>query len=460
MKTPFRHVRAFGLFISALACFSLHAAAAFADEVSPRPNVVFILLDDLRHDALSCTGHPFVKTPNIDRIAREGATFRNAFVVTPLCVPSRASFLTGQYPHAHGCKGSADYPAQGYELSTFPRLLQAAGYETAFMGKWHIGNEAAPRPGFDRWVSFRGQGEYVDPQLNIDGKASKASGYLTDLLSEKAAEFIEQPHSKPFLLYLAHKAVHAPFIPAERHKRLFADRAIVRATSAEDNWAGKPVLRRPGVKLLPNDPDVHTSDETIRNQLRCLLAVDEGVQRIFEALERTRQLDRTLIVFTSDHGYFWGEHDLGGKHGPYDEALRVPLLIRYPPLIKPGAEFEQFTLNIDLAPTVLDLAHADPPDAIHGRSLAPLLSGSTKETHSSFLAEFFLVGGTMRFPDWQAIRTQRWKYIRYTGLPAMDELYDLRADPLEMKNLVHEPGAQSTLAEMKAELERLLAQSR
>ncbi|MDZ4286350.1 MAG: sulfatase, partial [Prosthecobacter sp.] len=442
--------------LCALLWACLGAAVVRGAEPSLRPNIMFILIDDLRPDALSCSGHPFVKTPNIDRIALEGATFRNAFVTTPLCFPSRASFLSGQYAHRNGIKYAQDRAPLGHRLNTFPRLLQRAGYETAFMGKWHLGNEEIPAPGIDRWVTFREQGEYVDPKLNIDGKFETTKGYLTDLLTDHAIEFITRRRSKPFLVYLSHKAVHAPFIPAERHKDLFADIPIIRALSAQDTLEGKPVLRRPGINLSPNDPDVHSSDEMIRNQLRCLIAVDEGIKRIFDALEQTKQLDQTMIVFTSDHGYFWGEHDLGGKHGPYDEALRIPLLLRYPKLIKPGSKFDPFVLNIDLAPTMLDVANVPVPDSMQGRSLLPLLNGNTAGARTSFLAEFFLGNGTNRFPTWQAVRNARWKYIRYTDWPEMDELYDLQADPMEMRNLINEPRAETARSETRIELERLL----
>jgi N-acetylglucosamine-6-sulfatase len=444
--------------VLAALCLVLGASVAFAADALARPNVVFILIDDLRHDALSCTGHPFVKTPNIDRIARQGAIFRKAFVTTPLCLPSRACFLTGQYAHTHGVTGSGDHNACGYQLVTFPLLLQRAGYETAYVGKWHIGEDDGPRPGFDRWVSFKGQGSYLDPKLNIDGQESKPSGYLTDILTEHAVEFIERPHAKPFLLYLAHKAVHAPFIPAERHKDLFDDVPIVRAPSAADTLAGKPALRRPGVKFSKSDPDVHSSNEMIRNQLRTLLAVDESVAHIFAALERAGQLDRTMLIFTSDHGYFWGEHDLGGKHGPYEEALRIPLLVRYPPLIQPGTKFEQLVLNIDIAPTLVDLARAaGASTTMHGRSMLPLLEGTDTRTRASFLAEFFLnPGQTPRFPTWQAVRSERWKYIRYPDFDGFDELYDLQADRGEMQNLVHDPAAQGSLVELKTQLSELL----
>ena len=204
--------------LSALAISLVGIAAT-----SPRPNIIFILVDGLRWDGLGCTGHPFVKTPNIDRIGREGVLFKNFFVSIPLCSPSRGSFLTGQYAHTHGVIDNGDHSALSHKLVTFPRLLHDAGYETAYVGKWHMGTDDSPRPGFDRWVSFKGQGTYEDPTINVDGQASKVTGYMTDILNEHALNFVKAEHKKPFVLYLAHKAVHGPFTPAERHKDLYSD---------------------------------------------------------------------------------------------------------------------------------------------------------------------------------------------------------------------------------------------
>jgi N-acetylglucosamine-6-sulfatase len=454
MLLPFDFCRrrgaAFLLFVAC--CVAVRAAS------EERPNIVFILIDDLRWDALGCTGHPFVKTPGIDRIAREGALFRNGFVTTPLCFPSRASVLTGQYAHRHGIKLAPDRARLGHKLVTFPLLLQKAGYATGFFGKWHLANEHVSPPGIERWVSFREQGDFVNPELLIDGARVKTTGYLTDLLTDHAVEFIRRPHPKPFLLFLSHKAVHAPWMPAERHKHLFADIPIRRAPSAGDSWEDKPILRRPGVNLNPNDTDVHTTDDNIRDQMRCLLAVDEGVQRIFAALEETKRLENTLIVFTSDNGYFWGEHQLGGKHGAYEESIRVPLIMRHPRLAKAGAVLDALALNIDLAPTLLDVARVRPPSEMQGRSLLPILRGDMRDVRSSFLAEFFLGNGTPRFPTWQAVRNARWKFIRYPGLDGMNELYDLQADPLERRNLIRK--APDSARTMEAELDRLLQENK
>ena len=457
--------------LSLLVVFAL-ATTARAAEAAARPNIIFILVDDLRWDALGCMGHPFVKTPNIDRIAKEGALFRNFFVSIPLCSPSRGSFLTGQYPHTHGVIDNADHSALSHKLITFPRLLHDAGYETACIGKWHMGNDDSPRPGFDRWVSFKGQGAYENPVLNVDGKAAKVDGYMTDLLNEHALNFVKAEHKKPFLLYLPHKAVHGPFTPAKRHKELYADEPIKSAPSLNDSLEGKPAATRPLENAAAKKPKAakqgkasegggnggHVPQKTIRDQLRALAAVDEGLGQLFKALEAANQLENTLIIFSSDNGFFWGEHGFGDKRWAYDESIRDPLLMRYPKLIKPGTTLDQFVLNIDLPPTLLELAGAPIPKAIQGRSLLPLFGDAKAPWRTSFLTEYFQEKQYPRVPTWQAVRTDRWKYIQYVDLKDMDELYDLKADPYEMKNLIQQATAQSTLKDMKVGLERLRKQ--
>ncbi len=429
--------------------------AAFATPVlaqqPPRPNFVFILCDDLRFNALGYSGHPFVKTPNIDRIAREGAVFTHAFATTPLCSPSRASYLTGRYVRSHGVTDNTDHNELSHKLITWPRMLHDAGYETSYAGKWHMGNEDMPRPGFDRWMSFKAQGAYVDPALNIDGERIKKTGYVTDLLTDFTVEFLRKPRTKPFVAYLAHKAVHGPFVPAERHKDLFANETIVRNPNAQDDFAGKPVLQRQ-IEGVPAITGPGSSDDLIKNQLRCLTAVDEGVGKILKALEDTRQLDNTFFVFTSDNGYFWGDHKLGDKRWAYEESLRIPMAMRYPKLIKAGTKFDQLVLNVDMAPTMLELAGVKPPANFQGRSVLPIFKGTASNWRTSFFAEYFMEKNYPRVPNWQAVRDGQWKYIHYQDLQGMDELYDLKADPYEMKNLIHD--APKVAPAMKKELER------
>jgi len=451
---------------------AMAAPIAGAAETAEKPNIIFILVDDLRWDALGCMGHPFVKTPNIDRIAKEGALFRNFFVSIPLCSPSRGSFLTGQYPHTHGVIDNGDHSALSHKLVTFPKLLHGAGYETAYVGKWHMGNDDSPRPGFDRWISFKGQGVYEDPTINVDGKSAQVSGYITDILNEHALNFVKAKHDKPFVLYLAHKAVHGPFTPAERHKELYADDPIKPVPSLNDSLEGKPVATRDlsaeetnpkkkNKKKAAEDPKArHMPEGAIRNQLRALAAIDEGVGQLLKALEDSKQLDNTFFVFSSDNGFFWGEHGFGDKRWAYDESIRDPLLIRYPKLIKAGTTCEQFVLNIDIAPTLLDLAGAPVPKSVQGRSLLPLFKDSKAPWRKSFLTEYFQEKQYVRTPTWQAVRNESWKYIHYLDLLDMDELYDLKGDPCEMKNLIKDPKSQSALKEMKQELERLQSETK
>lgn len=443
-----------------------------------RPNIIFILVDDLRWDELGITGHPFIKTPHIDRIGKEGALFRNAFMTTPLCSPSRASFLTGQYAHTHGITDNVDHSVASHKLITFPLLLQKAGYATAFIGKWHMGNDDSPRPGFDRWVSFKGQGNYINPEINEDGRDVNPGGYITDLLTGYAVEFIKQRRDKPFLVYLAHKAIHPEvmqhddgsvnvaeaerFIPAERHRNLFVGAKVPRRLSAMRTPSGKPALQRTIDDLPPLGPKTATSDETVLGRLRSLMAIEEGVGKILSALQETSQLDNTVIVLASDNGYFYGEHGLSVERRlAYEESIRMPLLVRYPRLIKAGTVRDELALNIDVAPTLIELAGVSPLIKAEGRSLVPLLKGSDSESRKSFLIEYYSdkVFPRIRQMGYKAVRTERWKYIHYLELDGMDELYDLKADPYEMKNIINQRDAARPLNNMKRELERLLKAS-
>jgi arylsulfatase A-like enzyme len=465
---------------AALLCFAVAVIStpSLSAHQPPRPNIVFILMDDLRFDELGCTGHPFVQTPHIDRLAKEGAIFRNAFATTPLCSPSRSCFLTGHYAHTTGITDNTDRGPQSHQLVTWPRLLHDGGYTTAFIGKWHMGIDDSPRPGFNHWVSVKGQGRYLDPELNIDGKPTKEKGYVTDIFNARAVAFLKRPHAAPFCLFLAHKCVHpdleqradgsisdpnaATFLPAERHKTFYAKDTPPRRPNAFVPPTDKPALMRKLEGLPPLGRETATDDETIRNRLRLLMAADEGVGQILATLQETGQLNRTLIVFTSDHGYFYGEHGLSVERRlAYEEAIRIPLLIRYPPLIKPRTTFDQFVLSIDLAPTLLAAAGAPVPKDLHGRSFLPLLRGEPYQPRTSFLIEHFSdnVFPRVRNLGYQAIRTDRWKYIHYRELEGADELYDLKADPYELSNLVHNPLHRDTLAELQAELGRLVSQA-
>ena len=479
---PFaRPLRSFGVCMLVIVavlgwgCASDPAEQGSTEQETPPPNLIVVLVDDLRWDEIGAAGHPFMQTPNIDRIAAEGAYFANAFTIAPLCSPSRASFLTGLYPHTHGIIDNTARNAQSHQLPTFPRRLQQAGYETAFIGKWHMGNDDTPRPGFDHWSAMRGQGEAVDPQFNIDGERTVVEGYSTDVLTDQAVRFIARPRTEPFLLYLAHKALHpnlhqrddgsvavigqGGFVPAERHRGLYADAAIPRRPNSGIPPSDKPALARRISDLPLLGPETITSERTIRERSEMLMAVDDGLGRMLDTLEATGQLDNTVVVVASDHGYWYGEHGLSAERRlAYEEAIRIPLVIRYPRLIPAGSTPQPFALSIDLAPTMLDLAGQPPDTSLQGRSLVPVLRGETTEWRTSFLIEYYSDTVFQRIVNmgYQAVRTERYKYIQYRDLEGMDELYDLAEDPYELNNLIDNPEAQTTLQAMKAELAALL----
>lgn len=407
------------------------------------------MVDDLRWDELGCTGHPFAQSPNAGRLAREGVLFDSAFASTPLCSPSRASFLTGQLAHRHGIKDNTDRSALSHRLTTWPRLLHDAGYETAFLGKWHMGNDDSPRPGFDHWISFPGQGESVDPMLNLNGKTQRVKGYVTDVLTERAVDLLRRRRSRPFCLYLAHKAIHpnimqradgsiqgdpnAPesFVFAERHRSLYAGAAVPHRPNYKAPPKGKPALERGG-------PGEITSDATILNRMRMTKAIDEGLGEMMAALERTGQLDNTVFVYTSDHGYFYGEHGLGPERRlAYEEAIRIPLIIRYPRAARAGLRASSLVSAVDIAPALLDLAGVAAPAQMQGQSLAPLLRGVDGPRPNRVVIEYFsdTVFPRIRNMGYRAVRTRRFKLIRYTELHGMDELYDLDKDPFELNNV-------------------------
>jgi N-acetylglucosamine-6-sulfatase len=431
------------------------AATNCATPTAREPNIVFILVDDMRWDELGAAGHPFLETPNMDRLAREGIRFVNAFATTPLCSPSRASLLTGQYARTHGIIDNTARPS--HDLPTFPREFQRAGYTTGFFGKWHMGNDDSPRPGFSHWVAMPGQGEAIDPHLNVDGRKVQAKGYVTDVLTDYVEQFIERAGDKPFLAYLAHKAIHpnivqqndgslAPvagqpggFVAAERHRGRYAGKAMPRRPNAFIPPVDKPALMRRIGTLPPLGRETATTDDEMRGRAEMLLGVDDSLGRILAALEKAGALDNTIVVFTSDHGYFYGEHGLNEERRlAYEETIRIPLLVRLPRRVYAGTIAKEMVLTIDLAPTLLELAGLMPAPAMEGRSLSPVFAGTSGAWRESFLIEYY---SDTVFPrilkmGYSAVRTSKAKYIEYRDLTGMDELYDLETDPYEEHNLL------------------------
>jgi N-acetylglucosamine-6-sulfatase len=469
-------MRMFHSFVAAVAAALFPPATAqAADSPAPRPNVVMILIDDLRWDELGCAGHPYVKTPAVDRLAAEGLFFENAFTVAPLCSPSRASFLTSRYPKGHGIVDNTDRSPLSHKLVTWPRLLNDAGYETCWVGKWHMGVDDSPRPGFDDWLSVKGQGRYVDPPLNDNGREVAGKGYVTDIFSDRAVAFLKKPRDKPFCLYLSHKAVHPDleqradgsiinslatnFVPAERHAKLYEGVTIPRRPNCQDTLEGKPALRRKVEGLPPLGKATATTDKEILGRQRMFAAVDEGIGRILQTLDETGRARDTIVVFTSDHGYFYGEHGLSYERRlAYEEAIRIPLVVRYPALVAKARREAVAVLSIDVGPTILELCGAKFSEAVDGRSFAPLFRGQGVNTRFPFLIQHQsdAVFARMKGMGYDALRDGQTKLIRYRELQGMDELYDLGNDPYELQNLIADPKSQLKRRSMQLKLDRIL----
>ena len=492
MKTL--RLRVLALLVACAACQSSTAGDAGSGTgqgvEGPRPNFVVVVVDDLRWDEFGAAGHPYLQTPNIDRLAAEGALFENSFHAVPLCSPNRASLLTGQYPSQHGIIDNVARSRASHRLQTFPQALQADGYETAFLGKWHMGNDPTPRPGFDYWVGMPGQGRSEDPELFEDGALRVVEGYTTDILTDRAIEFIERERVGPFLVYLSHKAVHpdltqlddgsvAPgssrgYVPAPRHRGVYDDEVFDRRPNVVrtlGDLAEKPAIRRAlaynatgDVTAVFDEIDApSTAEVTIRRRAEMLLAVDEGVGRIMATLEERGTLDQTVFVFTSDNGFFYGEHGLTSERRmPYEESIRNPLIMRYPPRVEAGSRPTGLALTVDLAPTILELAGAPVGDHIQGQSLVPLLDGVEQGWRGSVLVEFYTYENP--FPhlmdmDYRMLRTDRHKYIHWVRHRNLDELYDLEDDPYEMNNLVDDPRFADLRKELRAELGQLVLEA-
>ncbi|HTN75781.1 MAG TPA: sulfatase [Pirellulaceae bacterium] len=436
-----------------------------------RPNVLVILTDDMRWDALGVVQQeqgkaalfPWFKTPNLDRLAKEGVRFRNAFCTTSLCSPSRASFLSGQYAHRHQVLNNfTDYPA---ELPSYPTRLRDAGYQTAYIGKWHMGeDDSRKRTGFDFWMSHKGQGNYFDNEFNVDGEQKVLKGYYTTVVTDAAVDWISHKHDKPWLLVLGHKAPHGgPIVPEPKYEKAFDNEPITKPANAASYQAasGKPAW------LEESYPTWHglggplygqkEYGKFVRAYLGTVASIDHSIGRVCQTLRDSGQLDNTLIVFTSDNGFAIGEHGRVDKRTAYEESLRIPLLVRYPKLAKAGTVVDEMVLSIDVAPSLIDICNAKPLPQADGHSWQPLLAGNTAGWRTAFFYQYNYEAQFPYTPNVRAVRTPDWKYIRYPhGDDGPDrhsaELYDLKSDPLEMKNLVGDPAH----AEQAKELSKLL----
>ncbi len=451
--------------------------------VTPR-NVIFILSDDHRYDFMGFTGKVSgLKTPNLDRLALEGAHCLNAFVSTALCSPSRASLLTGQYAHTHTIvDNQAPMPVN---LKLFPQYLKQKNYTTAFIGKWHMGDQDdQPQKGFDHWVSFRGQGDYYNPTLNVDGKQIeyRDSTYITDLLTEYALKWLKnKDQSKPFFLYLSHKAVHAEFNPAKRHQGTYRNEPVsyppsmflTASDTSKTFGLSKNQIKNEATNLKSNLRDI---PEWVRKQryswhgvdymyhgdidfnsfykqyLETLLGIDESVGQVLDYLKSTGLDKSTLVIYMGDNGFSFGEHGLIDKRHMYEESMRVPLLVWCPEMIDANTKISKMVQNIDIAPTILELAGIETPAQMQGKSIMPLLQGKEVPWRDKVFYEYYWEDAFPQTPSIFGVRTDRYKYIFNHGVWGINELYDLQTDPHEVYNYIRDPSHQDLAKQLRTEM--------
>lgn len=480
------------------ACLPGQAALAAAVQAAGRnpgkkraadaPNIVFIMTDDQAKSALSIYGNKILHTPNMDRVGSEGLRFDHAFVTDSLCAPSRASFLTGLYPHTHGVTSNGEEPGFYEQMGlrhdqiTYPMLLRQAGYHTAMVGKWHI--KSLPT-GFDHWAILDGQGTYFDPSFIVNGAHVRFRGHTDDVIGDQAIAYLEheRPKDGPFCLCYQFKAPHGPWEPAPRFYDAFKDVEIPIPPAFEGPPEGAPEAlsktrmaiagmgdfyhkaeRRPpqvDKNLPPAERTRANLQAMVKNYYRVLLGVDENVGRVLDYLDANGLADNTIVVYTSDNGFFLGEFGFYDKRLMYEPSIRVPMLMRWPRRIPAGrVDDDHMVLNIDVAPTLLDLAGVAVPDWMQGRSWKPLLGGGKDVAwRKDFLYEFFEYPAVHCARKHRGIRTERWKLIHFYERPDEWALYDLEEDPDELHNLIDDPAQADRIAKLKTRLLELRAET-
>jgi arylsulfatase A-like enzyme len=442
------------------------------------PNIIFIMTDDQQQNAMSAYGNTILKTPNLDRIGAEGIRFTEMFVTNSLCAPSRASFLTGLYSHTHGVttngpSGSifSNQPGLKDEQETFVHLLRRAGYHTALVGKWHL--RSLPT-GFDQWIILPGGGgPYTDPEMITNGMRMKFRGHADDVVGDQALTFLQQrPKDRPFCLLYNFKAPHRNWLPAARFEKVFDNIEIPIPRSFNDSFDGRPQSLRKTEMAVADMPDFRNrgvagtlpTDERKRqnfqqlakNYYRTLLGVDENVGRVLDFLDKNNLSNDTLVIYSSDNGFFLGEHGLFDKRLMYEPSIRVPLLARLPARVKSGqVNSRHMVLNIDVAPTLLEMAGVPVPIWMQGRSFLPLLEGKDIAWRDAFLYEFYEYPAEHCAPKNRGIRTGKWKLIHFWEQPEEWELYDLRNDPDEMKNLFGQRDQEARVHELRSRMDVL-----
>lgn len=448
MSTPSRRT----FLSSSLGSAVLRGAAA------RRPNIIVNVMDDQRWDCLSCyegkSALNFIRTPNMDKLAAEGVRFRNSFVTFSLCSPSRATMLSGKDVRTHGVNRLALDVRD--DCAIFPALLKQAGYETGYAGKWHLNKESdAPDPAFDHWAGVRDQGQYIDPVMNINGSVSKVPGYATEIFMDQTLEFITKKRDRPFFFWLGQKAPHSPCTPPKHLERLYEDITVARPATYGEDHSGKPAWF-----VEQHDHDFfHTLlhpnaayQKYVKDFCRTIVSVDEQLGRLMKTLDERGLTENTVIIHLADNGHFLGEHQLYSKMLMYEESIRVPLIVRYPGFAPAGRKCDDMVLNLDLAPTVLELAGAPVPKDMEGRSYRDLIAGRTpRNWRRSYRYEYYC--STWGLPDFDGVRTSDgWKYCRF---PDWEQMYNVNEDPTEVRNLARDPKYATRKRALMAELRRL-----
>lgn len=442
-----------------------------------RPNIIYIMSDDHASHAMTCYGSVVNQTPNMDRIAEEGVRLDNCFCTNAICTPSRAAVLTGKYAHQNGVRVFNDMDQR---QMTAPKLLQQAGYQTAIFGKWHLGHGGIHNPqGFDRWCVLPGQGLYHDPEFyDQSDEKTVIPGYATDIITDMSLEWMDgRDEERPFFLMTHHKAPHRPWDPDEKHMDMFLDEIPEPPTLWDDYenraTAAKIAEMRIGRDFRERDvkyprPEGLSDDDYKRwcyqrymqDYLRCVQSVDDNIGRMLDYLDESGLAENTVIVYTSDQGFFLGDHGWYDKRFMYEESLRMPFVVRYPEEINPGQANDDIILNVDFAPLFLDYAGLETPRQMQGRSFRDCLRGEAPDDwRDSFYYRYYvhLDGGHNVFAHY-GVRTDRYKliyYYRNDPGPREWELFDLQTDPMEMCSVYNDPAYADVVAELKAELLRL-----
>ena len=440
---------------------------------SKRPNIIFIMSDDHAAHAISAYGSRLIKTPNIDRLAREGMRFDNCFVTNSICTPSRAAILTGKYSHLNGVPVFNHIDSSQAMLQKY---LQQAGYYTSVVGKWHLGANDPKRPddgkptGFDYWNILPGQGAYFDPLFIEMGERKKFKGYTTDIITDLTIDVLKnRPPDKPFFLMYHHKAPHRNWQPDEKHRKQFENVIVPEPLTFNDDYKGKSDASR--MATMHIDQDLNENDlkmpppaglsgqelkkwkyqRFMRDYLACVASVDDNIGRLLEWLDNNGLTENTIVIYTSDQGFFLGEHNFYDKRFMYEESLRMPFLIRWPKQIKAGSISKGMILNVDFAPTLLETAGVQIPADMQGRSFLPLLHGRVPKNWRKEMYYRYYHPGHHNVAAHYGIRTERYKLIYFNKLDQW-EMYDLQKDPHEMRNVYNDRAYARIVSQLKTRL--------